>query len=66
MRKRLNRHQDYIQEILSLCVVLVPLTPKNDETQSMCVDNQAINQITIMYRFPITRVEDIFDILIDT
>ncbi|MCO5603220.1 hypothetical protein L7F22_057367 [Adiantum nelumboides] len=40
---------------------LVLLVQKKDDTYRMCVDYRALNRITIKNRFPVPRVEDLFD-----
>ena len=56
----------FVKESLSPCFVLAILVPKKDGTWRTCTDCQAINKIIVKNRYPIPRLDYMFDELHDS
>lgn len=52
--------KSFLQKNLSLCTSY-PFNFEKDET--LCVDNQAINKITFKYKHPISRLNNMLDLV---
>jgi hypothetical protein len=39
----------------------VIFVPKKDGTQRLCVDYRALNEITVKNKYPLPRIDDLFD-----
>ena len=52
-----------MREILRPSTIPIMLAPKKNQEWKMCIDYRAIDKITVKYRFPMLRMDDIMDCL---
>jgi hypothetical protein len=51
----------YIRPSASPWGVPIIFVPKKDCTQRMCVDYRSLNEVTIKNKYPLPRIDDLFD-----
>jgi hypothetical protein len=51
----------YIRPYTSHWVAPVLFVEKKDGTKRMCIDYRALNEVTIKNKYPLPRIEDLFD-----
>ena len=44
-----------------VCYIQISLVDRKDGTQRMCVDYRSLNEVTIKNKYPLPRIEDLFD-----
>jgi hypothetical protein len=62
--------KEHIKELLEKCYIHPSSSPwgapvifvlKNDDTQRLCVDYRALNEVIIKNKYSLTRIDDLFD-----
>jgi hypothetical protein len=63
LKKQLMELQEagYIRPKSSLCGAPVLFVQKKDGSQGMCVDYRTLNDVTVKNKYPLPRIEDLFD-----
>jgi hypothetical protein len=51
----------FIRPSSSLWGAPVIFVPKKDDTQRLCVDYRALNVVTVKNKYPLPRIDDLFD-----
>jgi hypothetical protein len=63
LKKQLTELQEagYIRSNSSPCGAPVLFVQKKDGSQGMCVDYRTLNDVTVKNKYPLPRIEDLFD-----
>jgi hypothetical protein len=51
----------FIRPSSSLCGAPMIFVPKKDVTQRLCMDYRALNEVTVKNKYPLPRIDDLFD-----
>jgi hypothetical protein len=51
----------FIRPSSSPCGAPVIFVPKNDGTQRLCMNYRVVNEVTIKNKYPLSRIDDLFD-----
>jgi hypothetical protein len=67
---QLAEHMEQLQQLLDMGYIRPSASPwrapvifvsKKDGTQRMCVDYHSVNEVTIKNKYPLPRIDDLFD-----
>jgi hypothetical protein len=63
LKKQINElsEKGYIRPSTSPWAAPVLFVEKKDDTRRMCIDYRALNEVTIKNKYPLPRIEDLFD-----
>jgi hypothetical protein len=63
LKKQLTELQEarYIRSDSSPCGAPVPFVQRKDGSQRMCMDCRTLNDVTMKNKYPLPRIEDLFD-----
>jgi hypothetical protein len=63
LKKKINKllEKGYIRPSTSPWAALVLFVEKKDGTKRMCIEYRSLNEVTIKNKYPLPRIEDLFD-----